>query len=154
MMYLILVLRTDQAAQAIAHQGGTICNWLTLLTQWEAFDFVLPKTGDCLFFAVAFLCGIMLTFFRPWALLFGIVGFLLLAYFYVAPPNSTGIYWARAWGNRYPVLVWHDTPRRLIFLHSQYSNLWCSIASTSNRSIYIGGTLLPTTFYIGVPIKG
>jgi 1,4-dihydroxy-2-naphthoate octaprenyltransferase len=36
-------------------------------------------------FAVALFCGIVLTIFRPWALAFGAVGFLL-AYFYVAPP--------------------------------------------------------------------
>ena len=36
-------------------------------------------------FAIALLCGIILTIFRPWALLLGIIGFLL-AFFYVAPP--------------------------------------------------------------------
>ena len=36
-------------------------------------------------FAVALLCGIVLSFYRPVALVFGVVGFLL-AFFYVAPP--------------------------------------------------------------------
>jgi 1,4-dihydroxy-2-naphthoate octaprenyltransferase len=36
-------------------------------------------------FAFALLCGIILAFFRPWALAFGVAGFLL-AFFYVAPP--------------------------------------------------------------------
>jgi 1,4-dihydroxy-2-naphthoate octaprenyltransferase len=36
-------------------------------------------------FALALLCGIILAFFRPWALAFGVAGFLL-AFFYVAPP--------------------------------------------------------------------
>src|SRR5207249_3077150 len=36
-------------------------------------------------FALALLCGVVLAFFRPWALAFGVAGFLL-AFFYVAPP--------------------------------------------------------------------
>src|SRR5437667_11456591 len=36
-------------------------------------------------FALALVCGIVLTFFRPWTLSFGIAGFLL-TFFYVAPP--------------------------------------------------------------------
>src|SRR2546423_12681148 len=36
-------------------------------------------------FALALLCGILLTIFRPWAIAFGVAGFLL-AFFYVAPP--------------------------------------------------------------------
>ena len=75
---------TDQAAQAIAQQGSTIATGSRYLLNGKlSISFYRKLAIAC--FAVAFLCGIVLTFFRPWALLFGIVGFLL-AYFYVAPP--------------------------------------------------------------------
>jgi 1,4-dihydroxy-2-naphthoate octaprenyltransferase len=74
----------DQAAQAIMPLGNTIATGsqfllngkLTMMSyRWLAFA--------C--FAIALLCGIALSIFRPWALAFGIIGFLL-AFFYVAPP--------------------------------------------------------------------
>ena len=75
---------TDQAAQAITHQGNTVATGSRYLLNGKlTLTYYRKLAVAC--FALALLCGIVLTFFRPWALLFGIIGFLL-AFFYVAPP--------------------------------------------------------------------
>lgn len=74
----------DQAAQAIMPQGNTVTTGSRFLLNGKlSIRFYRGLGVAC--FAVALLCGIVLSFFRPWALVFGIVGFLL-AFFYVAPP--------------------------------------------------------------------
>ncbi len=75
---------TDQAAQAIMQQGNTVATGSRYLLNGKlTLTYYRKLAVVC--FAVALLCGIVLTIFRPWALLFGIIGFLL-AFFYVAPP--------------------------------------------------------------------
>ena len=75
---------TDQAAQAITHQGSTVATGSRyLLNGTLTITYYRKLAVAC--FAVALLCGLVLTIFRPWALLFGVMGFLL-AFFYVAPP--------------------------------------------------------------------
>ncbi len=74
----------DQAAQAIMPQGNTVATGSQYLLNGKlSIRFYRALAVAC--FAVALLCGIVLSFFRPWALVFGIIGFLL-AFFYVAPP--------------------------------------------------------------------
>ena len=75
---------TDQAAQAITHQGNTVTTGSRYLLDGKLTITYYRKLAVACF-AVALLCGIVLTFFRLWALLFGIIGFLL-AFFYVASP--------------------------------------------------------------------
>ena len=75
---------TDQAAQAITHQGSTIATGSRYLLNGK-FTITYYRILAVACFAIALLCGIILTIFRPWALLLGIIGFLL-AFFYVAPP--------------------------------------------------------------------
>ncbi|HEY6284574.1 MAG TPA: prenyltransferase [Ktedonobacteraceae bacterium] len=75
---------TDQAAQAIKLQGSTVVTGSRYLLNGKLTITYYRKLAVACF-AVALLCGIVLTLFRPWALLFGIIGFLL-AFFYVAPP--------------------------------------------------------------------
>ncbi len=74
----------DQAARDIVPQGETVVTGSQLLlnSQLSIKTYRLIAVG-C--FAVALLCGIVLSFFRPFALVFGALGFLL-AFFYVAPP--------------------------------------------------------------------
>jgi 1,4-dihydroxy-2-naphthoate octaprenyltransferase len=75
---------TDQAAQEIMPQGQTVATGSTFLLNGS----LSMKTYRWLAiacFAVALICGIVLSFFRPWAIAFGVLGFLL-AFFYVAPP--------------------------------------------------------------------
>lgn len=75
---------TDQAAQELALSGTTLTTGSPLLLNGQ----LTPKTYRLLAlgcFAIALLCGIILSFFRPWVLLFAGLGFLL-AFFYVAPP--------------------------------------------------------------------
>jgi len=75
---------TDQAAQAIIQQGNTVATGSRYLLNGKlTLTYYRKLAVVC--FAVALLCGIVLTIFRPWALLIGIIGFLL-AFFYVAPP--------------------------------------------------------------------
>ena len=75
---------TDQAAQAIIQQGNTVATGSRYLLNGKlTLTYYRKLAVVC--FAVALLCGIVITIFRPWALLFGIIGFLL-AFFYVAPP--------------------------------------------------------------------
>lgn len=74
----------DQAAQAITPQGNTIATGSQFLLNGKlSITMYRILAGAC--FATALLCGIALSIFRPWALVFGIIGFLL-AFFYVAPP--------------------------------------------------------------------
>jgi 1,4-dihydroxy-2-naphthoate octaprenyltransferase len=74
----------DQAAQAIIPQGNTVATGSRyLLNDTLTITYYRGLAIAC--FAIALLCGVVLTIFRPWALLFGIIGFLL-AFFYVAPP--------------------------------------------------------------------
>jgi 1,4-dihydroxy-2-naphthoate polyprenyltransferase len=74
----------DQAAQAIMSQGDTVPTGSQFLLNGKlSLRFYRGLAVAC--FAVALLCGIVLSIFRPWALVFGIIGFLL-AFFYVAPP--------------------------------------------------------------------
>lgn len=75
---------TDQAAQAITSQGNTVVTGSKFLLNGK-FTIRYYRKLAITSFAVAMLCGLVLTIFRPWALLFGIAGFLL-AFFYVAPP--------------------------------------------------------------------
>ena len=74
----------DQAAQHIAAAGETAVTGSRFLLnkQLSLKTYRLLALG-C--FAVALLCGVVLSFYRPFALLFGALGFLL-AFFYVAPP--------------------------------------------------------------------
>ena len=75
---------TDQAAYAIMPEGKTLTTGSQFLLNGRLSLRVYRGLAfGC--FAVALLCGIVLTIFRPWALAFGVAG-LLLAYFYVAPP--------------------------------------------------------------------
>lgn len=74
----------DQAAYELAAGGTTLTTGSPLLLNGE----LSPKTYRWLAlgcFAVALLCGVILSLFRPWVLLFAGLGFLL-ALFYVAPP--------------------------------------------------------------------
>jgi 1,4-dihydroxy-2-naphthoate polyprenyltransferase len=74
----------DQAAHKITPQGETLVTGSQFLlnSQLSLKTYRLLALG-C--FAVALLCGIILSFFRPFAIVFGVAGFLL-AFFYVAPP--------------------------------------------------------------------
>jgi 1,4-dihydroxy-2-naphthoate octaprenyltransferase len=75
---------TDQAAYDLRLNGTTVTTGSPLLLNGQ----LSPRTYRLLAvacFALALLCGIILTVFRPWVLLFAILGFLL-AFFYVAPP--------------------------------------------------------------------
>lgn len=74
----------DQAAQAIMPQGNTVATGSQFLLNGRlSINAYRGLAAAC--FATALLCGIILSFFRPWALAFGVIGFLL-AFFYVAPP--------------------------------------------------------------------
>ena len=74
----------DQAAQQIMPEGQTVATGSQYLLNGRlSLRTYRALAIGC--FAVALLCGIVLSFFRPWAIAFGIVGFLL-AFFYVAPP--------------------------------------------------------------------
>jgi len=74
----------DQAAREIDVKGETLVTGSQFLLdqQLSITTYRLLAVG-C--FAVALLCGIILSFYRPFALVFGALGFLL-AFFYVAPP--------------------------------------------------------------------
>src|SRR5713226_313144 len=74
----------DQAAQQMAAGGETVGTGSQIMRnkQLSLKTYRLLAVG-C--FAVALLCGVVLSFYRPFALLFGALGFLL-AFFYVAPP--------------------------------------------------------------------
>jgi 1,4-dihydroxy-2-naphthoate octaprenyltransferase len=75
---------TDQAAQEIIPQGQTaVTGSRFLLNNQVSMASYRWLAAVC--FAVALLCGVLLSIFRPLALAFGAAGFLL-AFFYVAPP--------------------------------------------------------------------
>lgn len=74
----------DQAAQQIMPEGKTIATGSQALLSGQLSLGVYRGLAIALF-AFALVCGIGLSFFRPWALAFGVVGFCL-AFFYVAPP--------------------------------------------------------------------
>ena len=74
----------DQAAHDITVKGETLVTGSQfLLDQRLSIKTYRLLAVGC--FAVALLCGIVLSFYRPFALVFGALGFLL-AFFYVAPP--------------------------------------------------------------------
>jgi 1,4-dihydroxy-2-naphthoate octaprenyltransferase len=75
---------TDQAAQKLVADGTTVVTGSQGLLQ-HGFSLWAYRRVALLCFALALLCGLLLTFFRPWTLLFAVPGFLL-AFFYVAPP--------------------------------------------------------------------
>jgi 1,4-dihydroxy-2-naphthoate octaprenyltransferase len=75
---------TDQLAQEMITEGSTFVTGSQPLMSGK-FSFGAYRGVAIVLFFIAFLCGAALTFFRPLALGFGVLGFLL-AYFYVAPP--------------------------------------------------------------------
>jgi 1,4-dihydroxy-2-naphthoate octaprenyltransferase len=75
---------TDQAAQLLASEGTTLATGSQALMSGKLS--LGASRGLALgLFAFALLCGLVLTIFRPWAIVLGLAGFLL-AFFYVAPP--------------------------------------------------------------------
>ena len=75
---------TDQAAQKLMPEGTTIATGSQTLMKGQLSIRAFRGLAIALF-ALALLCGIVLAFYRPLALVFGAAGFLL-AFFYVAPP--------------------------------------------------------------------
>ena len=75
---------TDQTAQKMVPEGTTLATGSQALMRGQLSLRTYRGLAIALF-ALALLCGIVLAFFRPWALAFGVAGFLL-AFFYVAPP--------------------------------------------------------------------
>lgn len=75
---------TDQAAQEEVAQGKAVVTGSRFLLN-NALTTRAYRLLALGCFMLALLCGIVLSFFRPFALLFGGIGFLL-AFFYVAPP--------------------------------------------------------------------
>src|SRR5579884_2192480 len=74
----------DQAAARIMPEGQTVATGSTFLLNGKlSLRTYRVLAFSC--FAIALICGIVLSLFRPWALAFGALGFLL-AFFYVAPP--------------------------------------------------------------------
>ena len=84
---------TDQAAQKMVPEGTTVATGSQALMSGKLSLRAFRGLALALF-ALALLCGVALAFFRPWALAFGVAGFLL-AFFYVAPPLAPGL--CRAW---------------------------------------------------------
>jgi len=75
---------TDQATQQLAPEGTTLATGSQALMSGKLS--LRAFRGLALgLFALALLYGIVLTIFRPWAIVLGVAGFLL-AFFYVAPP--------------------------------------------------------------------
>ncbi|HVB21190.1 MAG TPA: prenyltransferase [Ktedonobacteraceae bacterium] len=75
---------TDQAAQQLMPQGTTLATGSQELMS-GSISLKAFRGLAVVLFALALLCGIIIAFARPWALAFGVAGFLL-AFFYVAPP--------------------------------------------------------------------
>src|SRR5438874_12634939 len=75
---------TDQAAQQLMPGGTTLATGSQALMSGK-LSYTAYRGMAAALFALALLCGILLTIFRPWAIAFGLAGFLL-AFFYVAPP--------------------------------------------------------------------
>lgn len=74
----------DQAAQQLMSEGTTLSTGSRALIS-GTYSLGSTRRLAIVLFAIAMLCGAVLSVFRPWALAFGVTGFLL-AYFYVAPP--------------------------------------------------------------------
>ena len=74
----------DQAARDIVAQGTTVVTGSQFLLN-EKLTLKNYRVLALGCFAVALICGVILSFYRPYAIVFGAVGFLL-AFFYVAPP--------------------------------------------------------------------
>src|SRR5581483_180487 len=75
---------TDQAAQEMTGEGTTFVTGSQPLIHGQLSPGSY-RTIALVLFLLSFVCGVVLTFFRPWSLAFGVAGFLL-AFFYVAPP--------------------------------------------------------------------
>jgi len=75
---------TDQTAQKMVSEGTTLATGSQALMRGQLSLGAYRGLAVALF-ALALVCGIVLTFFRPWTLAFGVAGFLL-AFFYVARP--------------------------------------------------------------------
>src|SRR5713226_3090688 len=75
---------TDQAAQELMPEGTTITTGSQTILRGQLSLRAYRGLAIALF-ALALVCGVVLTFFRPWTLAFGVLGFCL-AFFYVAPP--------------------------------------------------------------------
>ena len=75
---------TDQTAQKMVSEGTTLATGSQALMRGQLSLGTYRGLAVALF-ALALVCGIVLTFFRPWTLAFGVAGFLL-AFFYVARP--------------------------------------------------------------------
>ena len=75
---------TDQTAQKMVSEGTTLATGSQALMRGHLSLGAYRGLAVALF-ALALVCGIVLTFFRPWTLAFGVAGFLL-AFFYVARP--------------------------------------------------------------------
>src|SRR5256885_5243273 len=75
---------TDQTAQKMVPEGTTLATGSQALMRGQLSLRTYRGLAVSLF-ALALVCGIVLTFFRPWTLAFGVAGFLL-AFFYVARP--------------------------------------------------------------------
>src|SRR5206468_8080208 len=75
---------TDQEAQKMVSEGTTLATGSQALMRGQLSLKTYRGLAVALF-ALALVCGIVLTFFRPWTLAFGVAGFLL-AFFYVARP--------------------------------------------------------------------
>ena len=74
----------DQAAHDIMPEGQTLVTGSNMLLN-KRLSLRSYRLIAVSCFAVALLCGILLSLFRPYVLVFGVLGFLL-AFFYVAPP--------------------------------------------------------------------
>ncbi|MDQ2904388.1 MAG: prenyltransferase [Chloroflexota bacterium] len=74
----------DQKAQEMLPEGTTLATGSQALMSGK-FSLGGYQRLWIALFGLALLCGLALSFFRPWVLAFGIAGFLL-AFFYVAPP--------------------------------------------------------------------
>ncbi|MBA2283972.1 MAG: prenyltransferase [Ktedonobacteraceae bacterium] len=74
----------DQKAQEMLPEGTTLATGSQALMSGK-FSLGGYQRLWIVLFGLALLCGLALSFFRPWVLVFGVAGFLL-AFFYVAPP--------------------------------------------------------------------
>lgn len=74
----------DQAAQKMVTEGTTLATGSQALMSGK-YSLKGYRVLAVALFTLALVCGLLLTIVRPWAILFGIAGFLL-AFFYVAPP--------------------------------------------------------------------
>lgn len=75
---------TDQVAQEMSAAGEIAVTGSQPLMK-GTFSLQGYRGLAVTLFAVALICGLVLSIYRPWTLAFGIAGFLL-AFFYVAPP--------------------------------------------------------------------